>query len=64
MTAKPSIILPFAMHRGRKNMIRAYRLYTGPGGNSQLAVGAIRPDVLVNATSIHFKETATHSNYD
>jgi len=45
-------------------MIRAYRLYTGPGGNSQLAVGAIRPDVLVNATSIHFKETATHSNYD
>ncbi|RXH58120.1 hypothetical protein [Granulicella sibirica] len=45
-------------------MIRAYRLYTGPDGDSHVTVGSIRPDVLVNARSIHFKETAAHSNYD
>ena len=45
-------------------MIRAYRLYTGPDGNSHVTAGTIHPDVFVNATSIHFKETASHSNYD
>jgi quercetin dioxygenase-like cupin family protein len=45
-------------------MIRAYRLYTGPDSDSHVTVGSIHPDVLVNATSIHFKETAAHSNYD
>jgi len=45
-------------------MIRAYLLYTGPEGDSHVKVGSIRPDVPVSATSIHFKETAAHSNYD
>jgi quercetin dioxygenase-like cupin family protein len=45
-------------------MIRAYRLYTGPDGNSHVTAGSIRPEVLVNAVSIHFKETAAHSTYD
>lgn len=45
-------------------MIRAYRLYTGTDGDSHVTVGSIHPDVLINATSIHFKETAAHSNYD
>jgi quercetin dioxygenase-like cupin family protein len=45
-------------------MIRAFRLYTGPDGDSHVTQGEIRPGVLVNATSIHFKETAAHSDYD
>lgn len=45
-------------------MIRAYRLYTGHDGNSHVVAGSVHPDILVAATSIHFKETAAHSNYD
>jgi quercetin dioxygenase-like cupin family protein len=45
-------------------MIRAYRIYTGPDGDSHVTTGSVRPEVLVNAISIHFKETAAHSNYD
>ena len=45
-------------------MIRAYRLYTGSDGDSHVTTGSVRPDILVIATSIHFKETAAHSNYD
>ena len=45
-------------------MIRAYRLFTGPDGDSRVAQGSIRPEVLVNVTSIHFKETPAHSDYD
>lgn len=45
-------------------MIRAYRLYTGADGDSHVTIGSIHPDVFVKAQSIHFKETAAHSNYD
>lgn len=45
-------------------MIRAYRLYTGTDDNSHVTSGSVRPEVLVTATSIHFKETAAHSTYD
>ena len=45
-------------------MIRAYHLHTGSDGDSHVTVGSIRPDVFVDATSIHFKETAAHSAYD
>jgi quercetin dioxygenase-like cupin family protein len=45
-------------------MIRAYRLYTGPDGNSHVKAGSIRSEVFVNATSIHFKETPAKSSYD
>ena len=45
-------------------MIRTYRLYTGPDGDSHVTVGSIHLDAFVKASSIHFKETAAHSNYD
>jgi hypothetical protein len=45
-------------------MIRAYRLYTGPDGNSHVIPGAVNGDRLVDAESIHFKESAAHSTYD
>jgi quercetin dioxygenase-like cupin family protein len=45
-------------------MIRAYRLYTGSDGNSHVTAGTLRPEIFVSATSIHFKETAAHSEYD
>jgi quercetin dioxygenase-like cupin family protein len=45
-------------------MIRAYRLYTGSDGNSHVVPGSLNRDKLVEAESIHFKETAPHSNFD
>ena len=45
-------------------MIRAYRLYTGPDGNSHVERGSITGGQLVDAESIEFKETAPHSSFD
>jgi hypothetical protein len=45
-------------------MIRAYRLYTGPDGNSHVIPGSVNGGRLVDAKSIQFKETAAHSSYD
>jgi quercetin dioxygenase-like cupin family protein len=45
-------------------MIRAYRLRTGADGNSHVERGTVNPDKLVEARSIHFKETAAHSAFD
>ena len=45
-------------------MIRAYRLYTGSDGNSHVIPGSVNGDKLVDAQSIHFKETAAHSKFD
>jgi quercetin dioxygenase-like cupin family protein len=45
-------------------MIRAYRLYTGADGNSHVERGSIGESKLVDAESIHFKETAPHSSLD
>ena len=45
-------------------MIRAYRLYTGTDGNSHVIPGTVNGDRLVDAESIHFKETAAHSTFD
>jgi len=45
-------------------MIRAYRLYTGPDGNSHVVPGTVNGDKLVGADSIHFKETLPHSAFD
>lgn len=42
-------------------MIKAYRLFTGPDGDSHVERGRIRPDALVGAESVEFKETAAHS---
>src|SRR6202789_216825 len=45
-------------------MIRAYRLYTGPDGNSHVVRGSVSAGALVEAESILFKETAAHSSFD
>ena len=45
-------------------MIRAYRLYTGPDGNSHVERGSVGDHHLVEAESILFKETPPHSSYD
>jgi quercetin dioxygenase-like cupin family protein len=45
-------------------MIRAYRLYTGPDGNSHVIPGTVNGGKLVDAESIHFKETPPHSTFD
>lgn len=45
-------------------MIRAYRLYTGPDGNSHVERGSITTNELVDAVSIEYKETAPHSSLD
>jgi quercetin dioxygenase-like cupin family protein len=45
-------------------MIRAYRLYTGPDGNSHMVRGTVNAGKLVEAQSIFFKETPSHSSYD
>jgi hypothetical protein len=45
-------------------MIRAYRLVTGPDENSHVVRGTVNLDKLVDAVSIHFKETPAHSSFD
>ena len=45
-------------------MIRAYRLYTGPDGNSHVISGTVKEGKLVDTQSIQFKETAPHSTLD
>ena len=45
-------------------MIRAYRLYTGPEGNSHVVRGSVNGGKLVDAKSIEFKETPAHSSFD
>jgi quercetin dioxygenase-like cupin family protein len=45
-------------------MIRAYRLYTGPDGNSHVDRGSVNESKLVEAQSILFRETAPHSSFD
>ena len=45
-------------------MIRAYRLYTGPDGNSHVLRGGISESKLVETQTILFKETPAHSSYD
>ena len=45
-------------------MIRAYRLYTGPEGDSHAVRGTVNEGALVDVKTIHFKETAAHSSYD
>jgi len=45
-------------------MIRAYHPYTGPDGNSHVTRGSIAGGELIEAESIHFKETPAHSSFD
>ena len=45
-------------------MIRAYRIFTGPDGNSHVVRGSVSESKLVEAQSILFKETPAHSHLD
>jgi quercetin dioxygenase-like cupin family protein len=45
-------------------MITAYLLYTGPDGHSHVTPGRVTPEIFIDATSIHFRETPAHSSYD
>lgn len=45
-------------------MIRAYRLYTGPEGDSHVEKGSIKAGGLIDALSIEFKESAVHATFD
>jgi quercetin dioxygenase-like cupin family protein len=45
-------------------MISAYRLYTGPDGNSHVVRGSVDEGKLIEAQSILFKETPPHSALD
>ncbi|WP_263382062.1 cupin domain-containing protein [Granulicella arctica] len=42
-------------------MIRAFRLFTGTDGDSHVVRGSIKAKQLVDARSIEFKETPSHS---
>ncbi len=43
-------------------MINAYRLFTGPDGDSHMERGSISADVVLNAETIQFRETPAHSS--
>jgi quercetin dioxygenase-like cupin family protein len=45
-------------------MIPAYRLLTGADGNSHVERGFVNENKMVEARSIHFKESPAHSSYD
>ncbi|WP_181305337.1 hypothetical protein [Rufibacter sp. XAAS-G3-1] len=45
-------------------MIRAYKLFTGAEGHSYVEKGTIAEKVFTQVTSLHFKETPPHSEYD
>jgi len=45
-------------------MIRAYRLFTGPDGNSHVERGTVSDGHLIDAESLLFKETPAHASYD
>ena len=45
-------------------MIRAYRLYTGPEGDSHVVRGTVNEGAMVDVQTIHFKESTAHSSYD
>jgi quercetin dioxygenase-like cupin family protein len=45
-------------------MIPAYRLYTGPEGDSHVQRGSIGEGGLIDAQSIEFKETPAHASLD
>jgi quercetin dioxygenase-like cupin family protein len=45
-------------------LIRAYRLTTGPDGNSHVETGRIDVDNTAQARTIHFKETRAHASLD
>lgn len=45
-------------------MIKAYKLFTGPDGNSHVETGSISPGFLIGAESIEFKESPVHASFD
>jgi quercetin dioxygenase-like cupin family protein len=45
-------------------MIKAYKLYTGPDGNSHVETGFVKEHEPDAVHAIHFAETAAHGNFD
>lgn len=45
-------------------MIKAYKLFTGADRNSHFETGAVKEHETEDVRSIHFAETAAHSNFD
>ena len=45
-------------------MIKAYRLFTGPDGDSHVEHGHVSTDALLNVESIQFREAPAHSSKD
>jgi quercetin dioxygenase-like cupin family protein len=45
-------------------MIKAYKLFTGPDGHSDVITGSVAENQFDEALAIRFKETPAHSNYD
>lgn len=45
-------------------MVRAYRLYTGPDGNSHVQRGSIDLNAVVASESVMFSQTPAHSSLD
>jgi quercetin dioxygenase-like cupin family protein len=54
----------FELLEGDGDMIRAYRLYTGPDGNSHVLRGSVIESKLVDVQTILFKETPAHSSFE
>ena len=45
-------------------MIKAYRLFTGPDGDSHVQVGTLREHERNEVIAVHFAETAAHGTFD
>lgn len=45
-------------------MIKAFRLFTGPDGDSHVERGGVDTTAMIKADTIHFKETPAHSSFD
>ena len=45
-------------------MIKAYKLFTGPDGDSHVRTGTLREHEPNEVSAIHFAETAAHGSFD
>src|SRR5262245_51438821 len=50
--------------KGGGEMLRAFKLYTGPDNASHVLEGTIDETDRTDLVAIHFKETPAHSSYD
>src|SRR5215471_3405714 len=50
--------------KGGREMLRAFKLYTGADGASHVLEGTIDETDRTDVIAVHFKETPAHSSYD